>query len=260
MAADPMVVAVIPAYNEARRIRALAEQVRERLARVIVVDDGSTDGTAACLEGLPITLLRNPVNLGKGAGLQRGFVAALEMGASAVVTLDGDGQHRPEDIPRLLAAAEAWPRRIIIAARTGNRACAPPLRRFANRFADFWISWASGCPMIRDSQSGFRLYPSELLRLRPLRPEERNTFVFESEVLIIAAHLGWYTEAVAIDAIYRPDNTSNYQAWADTWRITRRVAGHLFRRGMYPAGLLRVLRVLPDPRKKNGPAARAPLS
>jgi hypothetical protein len=102
--------------------------------------------------------------------------------------------------------------------------------------------------MIRDSQSGFRLYPAELLRRVPLRPDTKNTFVFESGILIIAAHLGWYSEAVEIEAIYHQGGTSNYRAWTDTWRIVRRVAGHLFRRGMYPLGLLRVLRVLPDPR------------
>jgi glycosyltransferase involved in cell wall biosynthesis len=241
-------VAVIPAYNEARGIRSLVERVRAVGAAVIVVDDGSTDTTAPCLEGLGITILRNPVNMGKGASLQRGFAAALRLGASAVITLDGDGQHRPEDIPRLLAAAKAWPGRIIIGARTGNRRAAPPLRRFANRFADFWISWAAGSRMIRDSQSGFRLYPAEFLRQVQLRPDTRNTFVFESEILIIAAHLGWFTEAVAIETIYHQDGISNYRAWADTWLIVRRVAGHLFCRGMYPAGLLRVLCLLPDPR------------
>lgn len=248
MADKALAVVVIPAFNEAQGIRSLVEEARERAASVIVVDDGSTDTTAACLEGLGIAILRNPVNMGKGATLQRGFAAALRMGASAVITLDGDGQHRPSDIPRLLAAAEAWPGRIIIGARTGNRRAAPLLRRFANRFADFWISWAAGCRMIPDSQSGFRLYPAELLRQVPLRPDTRNTFVFESEILIIAAHLGWYSEAVAIETIYHRDGTSNFRAWADTWQIVRRVAGHLFRRGMYPAGLLRVLCLLPDPR------------
>ena len=136
---------------------------------------------------------------------------------------------------------------IVIGARRLSRERAPPARRFANAFADFWISWAAGHP-IEDSQSGFRLYPAELLRQVQLRPDTRNTFVFESEILIIAAHLGWFTEAVEIETIYHRDGISNYRAWTDTWLIVRRVAGHLFRRGMYPAGLLRVLRLLPDPR------------
>ena len=74
---------------------------------MIVVDDGSTDGTAATLEGLPVTLIRNPRNLGKAASLWRGMAVALAENAAAVITLDGDGQHRPEDIPRLLEAHHA---------------------------------------------------------------------------------------------------------------------------------------------------------
>ena len=95
---------VIPAYNEARTVREVASRALQQLGDVIVVDDGSADGTAAALDGLPVTLVSNPVNMGKGASLWRGFSAALAAGAEAVITLDADGQHRPEDIPRILAA------------------------------------------------------------------------------------------------------------------------------------------------------------
>lgn len=101
---------------------------------------------------------------------------------------------------------------------------------------------------IGHDQSYFRLYPAEFLRQVPLRPDTGNTFVCEGEILIIAAHLIWYSEAVAVETIYHRDGTSNYRAWTDTWQIVRRVAGHLFRRWLHPAGLLRVLCLLPDPR------------
>ena len=97
-------VAVIPVYNEVATARRVVERTLAQLARVIVVDDGSNDGTSAALDGLPVTLIRNPRNLGKAASLWRGIALALAEDAEAVVTLDGDGQHRPEDIPRLLAA------------------------------------------------------------------------------------------------------------------------------------------------------------
>ena len=102
---------VIPAYNEAMTIRQVTQRALKQGECVIVVDDGSFDGTAAALAGLPITLLRNPRNLGKGPALWRGIEQALRKGAQAVITLDGDGQHRPEDIPRLIAAHAAHPRR-----------------------------------------------------------------------------------------------------------------------------------------------------
>ncbi|HYI86431.1 MAG TPA: glycosyltransferase family 2 protein, partial [Burkholderiales bacterium] len=132
------VIAVIPAYNEAATIRDVARRALAELEDVIVVDDGSTDDTAAALADLPLMLISNPANLGKGASLWRGFAVALAHGADAVVTLDGDAQHRPEDIPRLIAAAGEHPGRVIIGARLWDKGKVPPLRYFGNRFANFW--------------------------------------------------------------------------------------------------------------------------
>ena len=99
------VVVLIPAYNEAATIRDLVERSLKIVPHVIVVDDGSVDATLTQLQGLPIEVLRNKHNLGKAASLRKGFAAALARQAKLVVTLDGDGQHHPEDIPRLLNAA-----------------------------------------------------------------------------------------------------------------------------------------------------------
>src|SRR5262245_54264133 len=109
--------ALIPAYNEAGTIRDVAERTLRVNPWLIVVDDGSTDGTQAALSGLPLMPLRNSRNSGKGASLWRGIRLALEQGAEAIVTLDGDGQHRPEDIPRLLEAWEAQRNAIVIGSR-----------------------------------------------------------------------------------------------------------------------------------------------
>jgi len=129
------VVVVIPAYNEVTTIHDVASRALAQLRDVIVVDDGSTDGTASALDGLPVTLISNPANLGKGASLWRGFAVALAEGADAVVTLDADAQHRPEDIPRLLAAEQAQPGSIVIGARLWDKGKVPPVRYFGNRFA-----------------------------------------------------------------------------------------------------------------------------
>jgi glycosyltransferase involved in cell wall biosynthesis len=241
------VTVVIPAYNEAVTIADIVRRARPQVERVMVVDDGSGDGTAAEAEGAGATVLRQPGNQGKGAALWRGMQAAAARGAEAVITLDGDGQHRPEDIPKLLEAHQRWPGRLVIAARLERRERAPPLRRFANRMADFWVSWAAGWP-IRDTQSGFRLYPAGFLRRADGPRPGRRGFVFESELLIQAAHRGCYPATVAIETIYPPQGRpSHYRPWRDTLRITAMVAVELLKRGLYPAGLLRSLGLLPLP-------------
>ncbi|HEX7219334.1 MAG TPA: glycosyltransferase family 2 protein [Burkholderiales bacterium] len=234
------IVGVIPAYNEAATIRDVATRALRFLPNLIVVNDGSSDGTLEELGGLPVTLISNPVNLGKGASLARGFAIALAEGADAIVTLDADAQHCPEDIPRLVDAAQAHPGRIVIGARLWDRDKVPPLRYFGNRFANFWVAWAAGFP-VADSQSGFRLYPAALLRNISVNPAAR--FAFESEILIEAGRAGVRTTAVPIAALY-PANArpSHYRNAVDTARIVRMVAWKLITRGLYVPGLLRSLR------------------
>ncbi|MGB1580127.1 MAG: glycosyltransferase family 2 protein [Nevskiales bacterium] len=238
------VAVVIPAYNEGSTIADVVKRARAQVARVIVVDDGSTDNTVAELADMDITLLRNTVNCGKGASLWRGARHALEGGARAVITLDADGQHSPEDIPRVIAAAEAAPDTIVIASRLRHQENAPALRLFANRMANFWISWAAGY-FIADSQSGFRLYPTNVLQQVTVSHERQHSFVFESEILIDAAWKGVQSLPVPIDSVYfEAARPSHYRATADTLLIIRMVAGRLLRKGMNPLGLLRVLRSL----------------
>lgn len=232
-------VAVIPAFNEAATIRDVAVRTLEFIRDVIIVDDGSTDGTAAQTRGLGITLVSNPRNLGKGASLWRGFALALSEGADAVVTLDADAQHRPEDIPRLVDTARAYPGRIIIGARMWDCDTVPPLRYFGNRFANFWVAWAAGFPVV-DSQSGFRLYPAPFLRAVNVNPGAR--FAFESEILIEAGRAGVRTTAVPIPALYRPEaRPSHYRPAADTARIARMIAWKLLSRGLDLPRLVRSL-------------------
>ena len=235
-------VAVIPAYNESATIAAVVARARAQIAHVIVVDDGSTDGTAEAIADSGATVLRNATNQGKAASLWRGMEHAVAAGADHVVTLDGDGQHRPEDIPTLLDAARRHPGQIIIASRPMDAAAMPPLRRFGNRQANFWISWAAGYP-IPDSQSGFRVYPTELLQRLNVPHQKARGFVFESEILIAAADAGVRSVPVWIEAIYPPQRRhSHYRPTLDTVRIVRMVAAKLLRGGMRPMHLWRSLR------------------
>ncbi len=235
------VIAVIPAFNEESTLRAVASRCLE-FCPVLIVDDASTDGTTASVADLPVTVLRNAVNRGKGGSLIRGFRAALDRGADAVITLDADGQHDPAEMPRLAAFARAHPKRMVIAARLRGRNNVPRARRFANGTADFCVSWAAG-HRIPDTQSGFRLYPGELLQRLNLPVERSHGFVFESEVLTDAARLGFPSAAIDAEAIYlRAARASHYRAGRDSLRIARMLAGRLLRRGLYPWGLYRSLR------------------
>lgn len=259
------VAIVIPAYNEARTIHGIAQRALRQCSDVIVVDDGSTDCTAAALDDLPVILLQHGTNQGKGAALWDGFVKALALGADAVVSIDGDGQHQPEDVARLVRAAAVHPHRLVIAARLRERECSPRARYIANRVADFWVSWAAG-HAVADSQSGQRLYPAALLAQVSLCHDDKARFAFESDILIRAARLGYPSVAIPIAAIYdaaaRP---SHFRPVRDIGRIVRTVAGHILAAGLNLRGLWRSLRTRPivvdsieaeDSLKCAGPALR----
>ena len=243
-------IVVIPAFNEALTISAVVTAVRRlSLDRIIVVDDGSTDDTATLIRALEtqeetapsLELIRHPANRGKGFALASGIARALAYGGERIVTIDGDGQHCTDDIPRLERAAMRAPAAIVIAARTEARETAPPLRRFANEVADFWISWACG-RRIDDTQSGFRLYPAAVLARLSVRPRRNAGFAFETELLIEGVAAGAEICSVPIMTRYMPDRRlSHYRPWRDTWSIIRLVGAKLLRRGLYPTGLLRSL-------------------
>jgi len=237
------IAAVIPAFNEARTIRDVAERVWRQIPFVVVVDDGSTDGTGAALVGLPVTLLRNDANRGKAVSLARGAEYALAQGAGAILTLDGDGQHCPEDIPRLVAVHEQNPGALVIGSRLHDRDRIPRDRYLANRFANFWIAWAAGEP-VADSQSGFRIYPASLLRAFRPRRDRASGFVFESEILIEAGRRGVRILDVPVATVY-PERArrSYFRPVLDIARITRMVAWKLLSRGLYLSGLIKSLQL-----------------
>lgn len=236
---DPQRIAVlIPALNEALRIREVVEAALAECPNVIVVDDGSDDGTAERIADLPITLLRHAERMGKGASLRDGFAEALRRGFDGVLSMDGDGQHDAGDIPRLLAAARAHPGDIVIGARLRKRARQPAYRRLANEFGDWGIAWGCGY-RIADSQSGQRYYPAAVCALDAVPGED---FVFEAQILISAARrLGTGVVSVPVESRYGLGShsggngpvfrRSHFRPLRDLYRITSHVVAQVWRYG-----------------------------
>ncbi|MGY1530745.1 glycosyltransferase family 2 protein [Luteimonas sp. A649] len=248
------VAVVIPALNESLRIRGVVEAALAQVPNVIVVDDGSDDDTVERIADLPVRVLRHPQRMGKGAALRNGFAEAERLGARAVVTMDGDGQHDAADIARLVASANRHPGCVIVGARLRKRASQPPHRRLGNDFGDWGISWACGFRVV-DSQSGQRLYPREVFTLRDVAGEG---FVFEAQMLIAAARAGAGVVAVPIETRYAcaeeplEFRKSHFRLFRDLWAITSHVITQVLGNGNVVAEYARTRRTPPVIDDSNG--------
>jgi len=180
MVAAKTCAAVIPCFNEGATIASLVAAVREHLPQVIVVDDGSTDGSSNLAASAGAVMVSHRRNHGKGAALRTGLSLALEQDFEWAVTLDGDGQHAPDDLPAFLRCAEQTGARLIIGNRMHNARAIPWLRRQVN----WWMSRKLSRLARRrlpDTQCGFRLIHLETWSVLPLKTEH---FEVESETLM----------------------------------------------------------------------------
>jgi len=219
---------LIPAYDCAATIADVVIGARRHVPRVLVVDDGSHDDTGALAAASGAEVLRQPVNVGKGAALLAGLTRLAAEGVTHAVTMDGDGQHLAVEIPRLLAASAAEPAGLVIGVRQIGTQEVTPMKLFGNRFANRWVEIACG-RALPDTQSGFRVYPL------PATLELGATagrFAFETEVLILAARAGMPITSVPVAVYYPPaaERVSHYRPWADTVRIIAVVVGLILRR------------------------------
>jgi glycosyltransferase involved in cell wall biosynthesis len=192
-----VIVALVPGYNEAPRIGAVIAAAREHLP-VIVVDDGSSDGTADVAREAGATVVEQRPNQGKGAALRAGFRRAIDDGATAILTLDADGQHDPHEIPRFLAAGGTDPSPDLVIGSRNFRAM-PPVRRLSNELGRIAFSWAVGRP-IPDNQSGYRLVARRLAEAT-LASDEHG-FAFEVEQITTCIRMGGTIAWVPIRTIY----------------------------------------------------------
>ncbi len=213
---------LIPTYNNQATVCDVVCRSLAQHPDVIVVNDGSTDGTLHELEELGktqhFTLLSYPKNRGKGGALKAGFNKAKEMGYSHVITIDSDGQHFPEDIPVLIKAGERNPKAIIVGSRSFGDENMPEGNIFANKFSNFWFT-VQTLKRLPDTQTGFRLYPIEYVGgLRVIT----SRYEAELELLVFSAWRG--TELIPVPVrVYYPSpekRVSHFRPKLDFMRIS----------------------------------------
>jgi hypothetical protein len=229
---------VIPVHNE---VATVGEIVRGALRHgdVLVVDDASTDGAAAVATAAGADVLRLERRSGKGEALRRGLAEAVARGADRVLTMDGDGQHDPAEIPTLLRAADRAPDALVIGGRLGPLGGPPPAimpsgRVAAMRVAGFFIDWLTGTA-IADTQSGFRVYPAGLVAAVQPRC---GGFVLESEMLVRGAAAGCRLVEVPVTAIHFADRRSRFRPLRDGVAVGAYLAGQIVRRWLREAGVV----------------------
>lgn len=192
------ICALIPAFNEAPYIADVVERTRRHVAEVVVIDDGSSDCTADLARAAGAICLQSPRNCGKASALRTGIAFARDRNFTHIITLDGDGQHSPEDVPIMIRVAEETGADLIIGARSFDRGLMPRPRYFSNVIGSRLASALVGHE-IRDSQCGFRLFRLNKLDGAKLRS---RCYELEMEILIKMARSGCTIAHAPIRTVY----------------------------------------------------------
>jgi glycosyltransferase involved in cell wall biosynthesis len=213
------VCVVVPTYNNAGTIGSVVRGVLDFTKHVIIVNDGSTDNTPELIKSFPeITIVSYENNRGKGYALRKGFAKAAELGYTYAITIDSDGQHYPDDLPKFLEKLRDNPKAIIIGARNMEQASVPGKSSFGNKFSNFWF-WVETGIKRNDTQSGYRLYPVKALQQIPF---VTNKFEFEIEVLVRSAWAGIDVIEVPVKVFYpeKVKRVSHFRPFKDFTRIS----------------------------------------
>ena len=209
---------IIPVYNNAGTIKDVVQRTLKFCKDVIVVDDGSTDGSSDSLSELGAVVVRYENNRGKGYALKTGFKEAKARGFERAITIDADGQHFPEDIPVFAAAAKEHPDAMLVGSRNLRMENMPGGNTFANKFSNFWFRLQTGVNL-PDTQSGFRLY--QLNRIGGLH---FLTYRYEAELelLVFQCWKGVRMRPVGIRVYYQPEGerVTHFRPFWDFFRIS----------------------------------------
>jgi glycosyltransferase involved in cell wall biosynthesis len=213
------VCVIIPTYNNAGTLARIIADVAKYTQQIIVVNDGSTDDTAQIVKEFPFAqLISYPVNIGKGWALRKAFKHAIAEGYDYAITIDSDGQHFAKDLPAFIEKLETAPNAIIVGSRNMDQATIPGKSSFGHKFSNFWFKVETGvdCP---DTQSGFRLYPLQLLKNTKFITRK---YEFEIEVLVRATWKGIALDSVPVTVHYEPKETrvSHFRPFQDFSRVS----------------------------------------
>jgi glycosyltransferase involved in cell wall biosynthesis len=190
--------ALVPAYNEAETIADVVRGVLPFVSQVLVVDDGSTDGTGNHARVAGASVIAHQTNQGKGTAVRTGLDHLLRRNLTHVVFLDGDLQHLPQETPRLLDAARETEADVVIGERRFDRARMPASRYHTNRIGSRALSWFVGVP-VRDTQCGFRVFRVDVLRRMRL---SATGYEIETEMLVKLRRLGGRIASAPVTAVY----------------------------------------------------------
>ena len=218
---------VIPAFNVQQTISTVISQTSQFIkhANIIVIDDGSSDQTGEIIAKTGVVVLSNGGNRGKGFSLKKGFQYAIENGYEAIITLDGDMQHDPREIPKFIDCFERTEADLILGDRTNDFATMPLDRQFSNKMTSLIISLLTG-RRVRDSQTGYRLIKAEILKNMNLVSNRYDT---ESELLVKALLNSCKIAHVPIKTIYN-EQPSHIHRFEDTLRFIKIVILSLIQR------------------------------
>jgi glycosyltransferase involved in cell wall biosynthesis len=209
---------VIPVYNHAGTLREVVTRALDVCGDVLVVDDGSTDGSEEVLKDLPVRFIRHPQNRGKGVAILTAAHEARRLGMSHIITIDADGQHDPANVSRFLPVIRENPLAIVVGKRIFNGETVPFSSRFGRSFSNFWLRVETGYSL-KDTQSGFRAYPVVILEWLKLY-EKR--YSFEIEVLVKAAW-AWITLKEVDISVHYPEPSkriSHFRPFMDNLALT----------------------------------------
>lgn len=210
---------IIPTYNNGATLATVIEDVAKFTHHIIVVNDGSTDGTLAIAQSFPfVQLITYEKNVGKGWALRKAFAHAIATGYKLGISIDSDGQHFAKDLPVFIEKQLEVPGSLIIGARNMDQSSVPGKSSFGYKFSNFWFRVETGikCP---DTQSGYRLYPLE--PMKNMRFITRK-YEFEIEVLVRLAWKDVKIESVPVTVYYAPKETrvSHFRPGKDFFRIS----------------------------------------
>lgn len=210
---------VVPCLNEAKAVGGLVAAVKPLLPNIIVIDDGSSDDTSARARESGASVIRHEHPQGKGAALRDGWSEAMRRGFAWAISMDGDGQHAPEDLTKFLVRADKGDVALVSGNRMADSRGMPFVRRCTNRFMSACLSRVAGADL-PDSQCGYRM-----MRLNSWSrlPVNACCFEIESEILVRFARAGLGIAFVPIRVIYG-DERSKIRPVRDTWRWFRWLA------------------------------------